>query len=254
MITIDPNYPGTLYYANYRSVDGGDTWEHLIFSDEIIGIHPQNSNTIYYSNRNTLKVSYDWGETFQVLDTYTNWAVPVPAIVNLIFDKDNPDNMFYCTPNDGIHYSTDAGVNWFVLEGNYEKRTLDFIPVLEENKVYVATHGDGVWFGENITLNTGNVILPEIRQLSLQNYPNPFNPQTTIKFSIIESGFVELNIYDIKGRLVKKLTNQKMKGGEHYVTWNGNNESSESVSSGVYFYKLNVNGKTETTKKMLLLK
>ncbi len=255
MVTIDPNYPDTIYYADYRSVDGGNSWEHLVFIDEIIGIHPQNSNTIYYSNRNTLSVSYDWGATSQVLDTYSNWTVPVPAIGNLVFDKNNPDNMFYCTPNNGIHYSTDAGENWFVLEGNYDNRTLDFIPVLDENKVYVATHGDGVWIGENISLDINNTILPEIMQLSLQNYPNPFNPQTNIKFNLTQSGKISLSIYNIKGQLVKKLiNNESFQKGIHSVIWDGNDELNEPVSSGVYFYKLKVNNQTETIKKMLLLK
>jgi photosystem II stability/assembly factor-like uncharacterized protein len=255
MVTIDPNYPDTLYFADYRSVDGGNVWECLVSSYEIIGIHPQNSNTIYYSNRSTLKVSYDWGETFQVLDTYSNWTTPVPAIVNLVFDKNNPDNMFYCTPNDGIHYSTDAGENWFVLEGNYENRTLDFIPILEENKVYVATHGDGVWIGENISVSIDNTILPEIMQLSLQNYPNPFNPQTNISFNLTRSSKISLSIYNIKGQLVKKLIdNETFQKGSHSVMWNGNDEFGNSVSSGLYFFQLKVNGKSEAVKKCLLLK
>ena len=253
MVTIDPNYPDTLYFADYRSVDGGNSWEHFVSSYEIIGIHPQNSNTIYYSNRNTLKVSYDWGATFQILDTYTNWTVPVPAIGNLVFDENNPDNMFYCTPNDGIHYSTDAGENWFVLEGNYENRTLDFIPVLDENKVYIATHGDGVWIGEDISLSVEDSILPEIIHISLQNYPNPFNPTTTISFSIPEDNKVELSIYNVKGQKVKTLANDQYLQGDHSVTWKGSDENNQSVASGIYFYKLK-SGEVEVSKKMLLLK
>ena len=254
MVTIDPIHPDTLYYTDYRSVDGGNIWEYLIFTDEIIGIHPQNSNILYTSNRNTLKVSYDWGETFQVLDTYSNWTVPVPAIVNLVFDKNNPDNMFYCTPNDGIHYSTDAGENWFVLEGNYEKRTLDFIPVLEENKVYVATHGDGVWIGENISLSIEDAILPEIMRLSLQNYPNPFNPQTNINFNLTRSGKISLLIYNIKGQLVKKLIdNEIFQKGIHSVVWDGKNNKGKEVGTNVYLYTLRIEGNS-ISKRMLMLK
>ena len=254
MVTIDPNYPDTLYFADYRSVDGGNTWEHLIFSDEIIGIHPQNSNTIYYSNRNTLKVSYDWGENLQTLDTYSNWTVPVPAIGNLVFDKNNPDIMFYCTPNHGIHYSTDAGENWLVLEGNYDNRTLDFIPVLEENKVYVATHGDGVWIGENIYLIIEDAILPRITRLFLQNYPNPFNPQTNINFNLSRSGKISLSIFNIKGQLVIKLIdNETFQKGSHSVVWNGKDHTGKEVSTNVYLYTLRVGGNS-ISKKMLLVK
>ncbi len=87
-----------------------------------------------------------------------------------------------------------------------------------------------------------------------RNYPNPFNPTTTISFSIPEESNVELTIFNIKGQKVKTLINSNLDDGNHSVVWNGDDESNEPISSGVYFYKLKVNGKTEATKKMLLLK
>ena len=88
-------------------------------------------------------------------------------------------------------------------------------------------------------------------------YPNPFNPITTISFSVAQtSSFVTLDIYNIKGQKVKTLIAFPNGGlGTRYsVIWNGDDESGKPVSSGVYFYKLNVNGKTEAVKKCLLLK
>lgn len=81
-----------------------------------------------------------------------------------------------------------------------------------------------------------------------QNYPNPFNPATNISYSIPSNGNVELTVYDILGRDVQNLVNEFQSAGEHSAIFNGDN-----LSSGVYFYSLNFEGKT-TVKKMILIK
>lgn len=87
-----------------------------------------------------------------------------------------------------------------------------------------------------------------------QNYPNPFNPTTTIRYSGQKAGFVQLFIYDELGRLVRKLVNGNQYAGEHFAIWNGKNDRGEPVSNGIYFYKLNVDGKDFAATRMLLLK
>jgi 1,4-alpha-glucan branching enzyme len=92
-----------------------------------------------------------------------------------------------------------------------------------------------------------------------QNYPNPFNPSTNIEFKIKETGFVTLKVFDLPGREVKTLVNDELTNGVYRVSWNGDNESGNKVSSGVYFYKLFVNGNGSTgnysdSRKMILLK
>jgi len=87
-----------------------------------------------------------------------------------------------------------------------------------------------------------------------KNYPNPFNPSTTISFSISNDSNVELSIYNIKGQRVKTLVNNDFDRGNHSVVWNGIDDSGKAVSSGLYLYKLNVNGKTEAVKKCILVK
>lgn len=96
---------------------------------------------------------------------------------------------------------------------------------------------------------------PFIKPIAMlgQNYPNPFNPTTSIKFNIPKAGDVNLNVYNVKGQHVKTLVSGKMAAGEHTVTWSGNDKNERSVASGIYFYKLETNGKSEM-KKMLLMK
>jgi len=96
---------------------------------------------------------------------------------------------------------------------------------------------------------------PPIEHVTLsQNFPNPFNPETKISFSIPEESKVVLSVFNIKGQKVQSLVNSDLEKGQHSVIWRGDDESGKSVSSGVYFYKLKVNGKTESVKKCLLLK
>jgi len=87
-----------------------------------------------------------------------------------------------------------------------------------------------------------------------QNYPNPFNPTTTISFSIHVDSKVGLTIYNIKGQKVKQLVSDQLSAGEHSVVWDGKADNDKSVSSGIYFYKMIVNGKTEAAKKCILMK
>jgi hypothetical protein len=94
--------------------------------------------------------------------------------------------------------------------------------------------------------NTGNGV-PASFSLS-QNYPNPFNPVTNIEFSIPKSSIVKLMIYDIQGKLVETIVNSELSPGTYKADWNAAN-----YSSGVYFYKLESQGFTQT-KRMLLIK
>ena len=88
-----------------------------------------------------------------------------------------------------------------------------------------------------------------------QNYPNPFNPSTSISFTLDEESDVELNIYNIKGEKIKTIFNGHIYADQiTIVVWDGEDEFGKSVCSGVYFYKLNVNGKIEAIKKCLLIK
>ena len=106
-------------------------------------------------------------------------------------------------------------------------------------------HNDGLSVDEEVIPRTTSQVF---------NYPNPFNPSTTIEFSIRNSSHIELSIYNVKGQKIKTLAQNDFIKGLYSVIWNGDDESGKPVSSGIYYYKLKVNGKTEEVKKCLLLK
>ncbi|MCX6133097.1 MAG: T9SS type A sorting domain-containing protein [Ignavibacteriales bacterium] len=80
-----------------------------------------------------------------------------------------------------------------------------------------------------------------------QNYPNPFNPSTTIRYSVPQAGWASLKVFDVLGREVAVLLDEMKSRGTYSVTWKVKN-----VPSGVYFYKLNVGGMTETRTMQLV--
>ncbi len=85
------------------------------------------------------------------------------------------------------------------------------------------------------------------------NYPNPFNPTTTIMFSTPKTSKCELVVYNIKGQAVRHLLSDTKSKGIYKTVWNSDDDNGKRVSSGVYFYRLNIDGHI-TTKKMLLMK
>ncbi|MFO7524739.1 MAG: choice-of-anchor D domain-containing protein [Ignavibacteriaceae bacterium] len=108
---------------------------------------------------------------------------------------------------------------------------------------------------ENYAKETaGNISLTPEEYVLNQNYPNPFNPSTTISYNLKEKSNVTLEVFDILGRKIKSLVDGEIQtAGQHTVIWNGKNISGNSVSSGVYLYRIHANDFIET-KKMLLLR
>ncbi|MCD4819183.1 MAG: T9SS type A sorting domain-containing protein [Candidatus Cloacimonetes bacterium] len=86
-----------------------------------------------------------------------------------------------------------------------------------------------------------------------QNYPNPFNPETTIGFDMKEAGNVSIEVFNMKGQKVRTLVNNRnYPTGYNSEIWNGKDNNINSVSSGVYFYKLNTDSYS-TVRRMLLI-
>ena len=135
----------------------------------------------------------------------------------------------YGTTTDPRSYSfTDQNLS----SGNYEYRLkqIDF---------------DGSYEYSNIVEVEVNAPL----QFALsQNYPNPFNPSTQIEYTIPEDGYVSLKVYNALGQEVANLVNGIQKAGSHDVTFNAS-----SVSSGVYYYRIE-SGENVSVKKMMVIK
>ncbi len=110
---------------------------------------------------------------------------------------------------------------------------------------------NGIAYGDTagilVDINNANTIIPDSYSLG-QNYPNPFNPRTVVSFQLPVVSDVTLKIYDVQGREVKTLVNERMQAGRYEVRFDGS-----GMNSGVYFYRMVTEGFSET-KRMILLK
>ena len=95
---------------------------------------------------------------------------------------------------------------------------------------------------------------PAGRLLNLeQNVPNPLNPETRIAFNLPRSGFVSLEIVDLRGRVVRTLLAETRSVGRHEVIWDGRDGLGSLSASGVYFYRLRT-GDGVISRKLTLVK
>jgi hypothetical protein len=85
-----------------------------------------------------------------------------------------------------------------------------------------------------------------------QNYPNPFNPTTQLAFALPKAGHVRMDVFNVLGQKVTTVVDGEYPAGNHTVTWDGTNSSGGSVSSGVYFYRIEADSFSKTRKMMLL--
>jgi hypothetical protein len=114
---------------------------------------------------------------------------------------------------------------------------------------------DWWWTVDNVCVK-GNVIngIPGNREntpvlyILSQNYPNPFNPSTIISYALPKSGNVKVTVFDVLGREIQTLVNEYKHAGTYEVTFDGS-----SLSSGLYFYRIN-SGEFTDVKKMMLIK
>jgi hypothetical protein len=101
-------------------------------------------------------------------------------------------------------------------------------------------------------LSTGDVVpIPTTSSLA-QNYPNPFNAQTMIAFNLATAGNVQLDVFNMIGQKVTTLIDGNYNPGTYNVIWNGRDAAGNVVSSGIYYYRLNSDGLTQTMKMTLL--
>jgi len=165
---------------------------------------------------------------------------------NILWGKDNYETEvdFYSWQNDSIE---------FIGDYNFGINVSDNIMLPNRNKLYVVGRYQLDEYDFTLTANQPNDV-PNC-ELTLQNHPNPFNPNTTISFMLTEpASQIKVNIYNLKGQKIKTLSRNSLQQGEHSLVWNGKDDKDNSVASGVYLYRLQIDGQTKATSKCLLLK
>ncbi|MCX6162719.1 MAG: T9SS type A sorting domain-containing protein [Ignavibacteriae bacterium] len=238
-------------YAYYPSVAVSGAVVHVVWHAQ-----HQGHDVIYYKRSTDAGVS--WGADTRLTND-TSWSeypsVAVSGLAVHVVWRDERDG------NDEIYYklSTNAGINW----GADTRLTNDTAlssgssVAISGSVVHVVWRDerDGIfteiYYKRNPTGNSIGIIninseIPASYSLH-QNYPNPFNPVTKIQYELPRAGVVRLAVYDVMGREVESLVNERQAAGSYEAVWDGTR-----FASGVYFYRLTAEGYGETMKMMLI--
>ena len=153
----------------------------------------------------------------------------------------------------------DNNVLWFIdmQNGNtYELNKIEFLTLSIElgsgqlPNEYKLIYGDK----DRVDSIVRDIVALVPKEFSLcHNYPNPFNPSTTIPFTMSETGLAVITIYDVSGREIRQILNERVRSGLHSAVWDGKKYNGVPVSSGVYYYGLKTR-KFKSFKKMILIK
>ena len=192
---------------------------------------------IYHKNENS-KFIVEWNSVWPFNSPYN------PSTFEVILDPSD-SSLTYLYKDVDLHDAPQALIgfeadtsHWFVLPSyGYP---LSAVP--QNNKAFKFRPNQTI-----VGIKDDKSYLPNKFKL-YQNYPNPFNPTTEIRFQVAEAGVVTLKVFDVLGRAVATLVNEKKQPGEYNITWDAG-----SLPSGVYFYRLQT-AKFPSVRKMLLIR
>lgn len=241
----------------YRTTNGGNNWIRQIISNSFSSVN------FFFINPNT---GWVVGDNSIYKTTNGGWDIPTqPTLIHppnnitilydtLTFNWSNSINAV--TYN--LQISIDTNFITTIVDTNFIYNTFLFRRILIPNVYYWRVRANGI-IGNSLWslkrkftyLSTGitqiNSSIPKSFKL-YNNYPNPFNPVTQIIFDIPKLANAQLLIYDVTGKLVETLVNQKINAGNYKVNFDGS-----KYSSGIYFYQLVTNDFNET-ERMILIK
>ena len=155
---------------------------------------------------------------------------------------------------DSIFAIIDLGYTYFLMENGglksaYTGNMIEHKPVsfvqFEEKRDFLLSLLPGVQLSETMKENINSLKKGEL----LQNVPNPFNGNTQIWFKLEDESVVKLCVYDYAGKQISSYNEGAMEKGSHFIEFN-----SAGLSSGIYFYSLEVNGIVTDSKKMTVLR
>jgi photosystem II stability/assembly factor-like uncharacterized protein len=243
---------GTNNYRIYRSTNGGSNW----FMNSFAG---QNTYAIAFNNTTGFALGdLAYYSTNSGVSWVLNVNLPGSGVFNTIV---NSGSSFWYGRGTQIYYSSNNGTNFnlqYISPSAGIYRHLSIFASAKDN-IFTTIRGWGVTNNgaiSNYSDPSGiKIISSEIPQsfYLYQNYPNPFNPATKIRFSIPShpEGKVQevrLAVYDIAGKEISVLINEKLSAGFYEYNWDGSN-----AASGVYFCKM-ISGSYSGIKKMILIK
>lgn len=180
------------------------------------------------------------------------------APINVVLVDPLHTNRLYVGTDVGCYFTTNTGASWQAMGTGLPNVAISDMQIHAPTRIALAfTHGRSMW---EISLDeltgvetTRGGDVPVSFELG-QNYPNPFNPATIIPYRLTRESHVRLSVYDAVGREVKTLIDERVSAGRYTISWDGRNAKGDAVSSGVYFYTMNIEGVNKQSRKMIVLR
>jgi photosystem II stability/assembly factor-like uncharacterized protein len=240
--TAEYLFAGTLGPGIYRSSDEGTSW-----TLSNTGLTNTGVSALAASDSNLFAGTYGGG-VYRSTDGGTDWfgaGLTGHFVAALAL---NGTNLYAKTYDAGLFVSTNYGASWTKFDSGSTGEGIVSLAA-DTSNLYAGSSNGVVYRPESgITwVRSPNGGLPDAFELN-QNYPNPFNPTTVISYQLPSVSHVTLRIYDVLGREIATLVNEKQIAGAHAVDFNAGN-----FPSGVYFCRITAGGMV-STRKMVLLK
>jgi len=213
---------------------------------------------ILSSSYNDNKISWyenNGSQTF-IEHIISNTAYGANSIYCLDMDGDEDIDVLSAANNDDENdwYENDSNQNFtkrkLSIKYGYSVYGTDLDDDEDIDLLYVSSKFNRISWYENtgiVSVPNSNTT-PANKYFLNNNYPNPFNSSTIISYSIQKSSFVTLKIFDVFGKEIKTLVSESQKPSYYTINFYANN-----ISSGIYFYKLQVDNKYTETKKMVII-
>ena len=232
-----------------------------------ISVDPYDGDRVMvsFSNYETKSVFYSenggdsWTDVSGNLEENPGGSGSGPSVRSVIMFPLNDGYLYFAGTSTGLYstFKLDGANTQWVQEGSESigNVVVDMITGRpSDGYLAIATHGNGIYttFIDSDVLAVNDSGIPTQFELN-QNYPNPFNPITNISFNLKQSGLVSLKVFDLMGKEVATLVNGYQESGVRQAIWSGKDGNGNAMPSGIYFYRLEVNGLV-LTKKMQLLK
>jgi len=198
------------------------------------------SNVLVIGNNGRIRKTTNGGIFWTFPQSNSNVNLNAVTFIN--------SSVAFIAGNSGLIFkTTNEGFNWSYQSVGYPNNLKDISFINEQTGWTVGENGIVLRTGIPVGIEKVGNNIPSQFEL-YQNYPNPFNPLTNIKFDLMISSYVKLIVYDILGKEIEILLNQKINAGSYEYRWNGIN-----LPSGTYFYRFITEDYSET-KKMILIK
>jgi hypothetical protein len=233
-------------YGVYRSTDNGLTWFGV--SNGISGAFVI---TLAVSDANIFAGTYQTG-IFLSTNNGASWNPVNSGLLNntIVSFAQYGKMLFAATFAGGVYLTTTNGASWTLVNDGLTNNDVWALAILG-TELYTGTNGSGVWrrpLSEMITsVDRLSSDIPAYFSLS-KNYPNPFNPSTTIEFSVPQTGFVSLKIFNALGKVVSTLVDEELQPGSYWTKWDAS-----GLAGGVYFYRLEA-GVFSEMKKLIVMR